>query len=496
MRTPAHTPSPIGDRRRWWALAVIALGQLIVVFDVTIVNVALPTIGRDLGVSESGRSWVISAYTLAFAGLLLAGGKIADNLGARKAFLIALAGFAAASAAGGAATGLATLLAARAGQGAFAALLAPAAMSMVAATFPGPRERGRAFAVFGVVMGGGAGVGLVLGGVLTEHLSWHWTLYINVPLALFAGLAAVLVLPASPAHRARVDMVGAVLATAGLVALIYGSSTAIAHGWAAPVTLSALGAGIVLLTAFATVQTRIRHPLLPPRIVTDRNRGGAYLAFVLVMIGMSGMFLLVSYYLQTIAGYTAVRAGAAFLPFAVTTLLASTAAGRVMTRLRTGTLLAIGLLLAAAGLAWLTRLDVGTGYASGVLPALLLIGAGVGALSPVAANLATLDVPAHQTGIAGAAFNVSEQVGASAGVAVLNTIAVTGTAAHPAASLAAGTVHGYTVAAAGAAALLAVGAVAVMALVNARLGTDAADTTPPTEMDAGQRTPVLASSTH
>ncbi|MCQ0008156.1 MFS transporter [Actinomadura madurae] len=401
MRTPAHTPRPTGDRRRWWALAVIALGQLMVVFDVTIVNVALPTIGRDLGVSESGRSWVISAYTLAFAGLLLAGGKIADNLGARKAFLIALAGFAAASAAGGAATGLATLLAARAGQGAFAALLAPAAMSMVAATFPGPRERGRAFAVFGVVMGGGAGVGLVLGGVLTEHLSWHWTLYINVPLALCAGLAAVLVLPASPAHRTRVDMVGAVLATAGLVALIYGSSTAIAHGWAAPVTLSALGAGIVLLTAFATVQTRVRHPLLPPRIVTDRNRGGAYLAFVLVMIGMSGMFLLVSYYLQTIAGYTAVRAGAAFLPFAATTLLASTAAGRVMTRLRTGTLLAIGLLLAAAGLAWLTRLDVGTGYAAGVLPALLLIGAGVGALSPVAANLATLDVPAHQTGIAG-----------------------------------------------------------------------------------------------
>ncbi|MEO3826478.1 MFS transporter [Actinomadura sp. B10D3] len=481
MFTSLRTPHPAGDRRRWWALAVIALGQLMVVFDVTIVNVALPTIGRDLGVSESGRSWVITAYTLAFAGLLLAGGKIADNLGARKAFLIALAGFAAASSVGGAATGLAMLLAARAGQGAFAALLAPAAMSMVTATFPDHRERARAFGVFGVVMGGGAGVGLVLGGVLTEHLSWHWTFYINVPLALFAGLGAVLVLPVGPAHQARVDMAGAVLATAGLVALIYGSSTAISQGWTAPI---ALAVGVLLLTGFAVVQARVRHPLLPPRIVTDRNRGGAYLAFVLVMSGMSGMFLLVSYYLQTVAGYTAVRAGAAFLPFAATTLPASIAAGRVMTRMRTGTLLATGLLLAAAGLAWLTRLDAGTGYASGVLPALLLIGAGVGTLSPVAANLATLGVPGHQTGIAGAAFNVSEQVGASVGVAVLNTIAVA--AAHPST---AGTVHGYTVAAGSAAVLLAVGAVAVRALVDARLGTD---TAPATDMGTGQRTPVLA----
>ncbi|TDE27628.1 MFS transporter [Actinomadura sp. 6K520] len=494
MHTSTRTPPTTGHRRRWWALAVIALGQLMVVFDVTIVNVALPSIGRDLDVSESGRSWVITAYTLSFAGLLLAGGKVADNLGAKKAFLVALAGFAAASAVGGAAGNLAMLLAARAGQGVFAALLAPAAMSMMAALFPDPRERGRAFAVFGVVMGGGAGVGLVLGGVLTEHLSWHWTLYVNTPLALLAGLGAVLVLPASPRHRARVDMAGAVLATAGLVGLIYGSSTAIADGWAAPVTLSALAAGIVLLAAFAAVQARVRHPLLPPRIVTDRNRGGAYLAFVLVMIGMSGMFLLVSYYLQTIVGYTAQRTGAAFLPFAAATLLASTAVGHVMTRVRTGALLAVGLLLAAAGLAWLTRLDVATAYTAGVLPALLLIGAGVGALSPVAANLGTLGVPGHETGIASAVFNVSEQLGASAGVAVLNTIAAISTAAvlaaRPATTLAAGTVHGYTVAAASAAALLAVGAVAVLALANAHLGTEtavSADTAPLTRTNTGQR---------
>ncbi|MGH3242234.1 MAG: MFS transporter, partial [Spirillospora sp.] len=357
-----RAPSLTGDRHRWWALAVIALGQLMVVFDVTIVNVALPSIGRDLGVTDTGRAWVITAYTLSFAGLLLAGGKVADNLGARKAFLIALAGLAAASAAGGAAASLEMLLAARAGQGVFAALLAPAAMSMVATTFPDPRERGRAFAVFGIVMGGGAGAGLVLGGLLTEYLNWHWTLYVNTPLALAAGLGAVLVLPASQVRRTRVDVPGAVLATAGLVALIYGTSTALTHGWTAPATLTALAGAVVLLTVFTAVQARTRHPLLPPRIVAHRNRGGAYLAFVLVMIGMSGMFLLVSYYLQTIAGYTALRAGAAFLPFAAATLLGSIAVGHVMTRLRTGALLAIGLLLAAAGLAQLTRLDVGSGY--------------------------------------------------------------------------------------------------------------------------------------
>lgn len=263
-RSHPRRPRPAG-RRRWWPLAVIALGQLMVVFDVTIVNVALPSIGRDLGVSDTDRSWVISADTLTFAGLLLVGGKVADNIGARKAFLIALAGFASASAAGGAAVNLAMLLAARAGQGLFASLLAPAALSMVATTFPDPRERGRAFAVFGIVMGGGAGAGLVLGGLLTQYLSWHWTLYINTPIALAAGLGGVLALPTARTRRTRVDVPGAVLATAGLVALIYATSTAAARGWTAPVTLSTLAAGIVLLAVFVTAQARTRHPLLPLR---------------------------------------------------------------------------------------------------------------------------------------------------------------------------------------------------------------------------------------
>jgi EmrB/QacA subfamily drug resistance transporter len=485
MLTPTHTPPTTGDRRRWWALVVIALGQLMAVFDVTIVNVALPSIGRDLQVSDAGRSWVITAYTLTFAGLLLIGGKVADNIGAKKAFILALAGFAAASAVGGASVNLAMLVAARAGQGLFAALLAPAALSMVATTFPDPRERGRAFAVFGVIMGGGAGVGLMLGGLITEHLNWHWTLYITTPLALAAGLGAVFVLPTSQARRTRVDVAGAILATAGLVALIYGTSTAITHGWTAVVTLSALALGTALLAAFVTAQVRIRQPLLPLRIVMHRNRGGAYLAFALAVIGMSGMFLLVSYYLQTVVGYTALRAGAAFLPSAAATLLASTAVGQVMTRVRSGALLAIGLLLIAAGMAQLTRLDVDSGYTLGVLPALVLVGAGIGVLSPVAANLATLEVPAQQTGIASAVFNVSEQLGASVGVATLNTIAATSTAAalaaHPTtgAALAAGTVHGYTVAAAVAAAVLTAGAIIVLALVNARLGTGAAEQATP-----------------
>jgi MFS family permease len=326
-------------------------------------------------------------------------------------------------------------------------------------------------------MGGGAGVGLILGGVLTEYLSWHWVLYVNTPLALLAAAGAVLVLKESRGEaRSRIDVVGAVLATAALVALVYGFTAASTDGWTAPVTLGMLAAGLVLSLVFVAAQARVRNPLLPLQILTHRSRGGAYLAFVLIAIGMFGMFLLVSFYLQTVAGYSAVRAGVAFLPFAGALLLASMLVGRVMTRLRSGLLLALGLLLAAAGMGWLTQLGVDSGYAGHVLPALLLIGLGVGTLSPVAANLATFEVPEHDTGVAGAVFNASEQVGASVGVGVLNTVAATGTAAYLAAhpggleEQLVGLVHGYTAATAWGAAILAVGAIVVLFLVDARLG--------------------------
>jgi EmrB/QacA subfamily drug resistance transporter len=463
---------------------VIALGQLMVVFDVTIVNVALPSIGRALDVSAGDRQWVITAYTLAFAGLLLVGGRLADHIGRKRAFLIALGGFAAASAVGGAAVNLAMLVAARAGQGAFGALLAPTALSLVATTFPDPGERGRAFAVFGVVMGGGAGVGLVLGGVLTEYLSWHWVMYVNTPLAVVAAVGAVVVLEdGRTPQRRRVDLVGAALATAGLVALVYGFDAASTHGWTAPVTMGTIGAGLVLALVFVAVEARRREPLLPLGIVAHRSRGGAYLAFLLVMIGMFGMLLLVSFYLQTVAGYTALGAGIAFLPFAAGTLITSTLVGRMMTRVRSGLLLATGLLLAAAGMGFLTQLGVDSGYARHVLPAVLLIGLGLGTMSPVAANLATYQVPDRDAGVASALFNASEQVGASIGLAVLSTIAATSTdtylATHPPGpgTEHAGLVHGYTIATTWAAAILTLGAILVLALVNARLGPAADEAT-------------------
>lgn len=486
METTTVSPSPLsaeprtgGERRRWWALVVIALGQLMVVFDVTIVNVALPSIGRAFDASAGERQWVITAYTLAFAGLLLVGGRIADRIGRRRAFLIALVGFALASAAGGMSTSLLMLVMARAGQGAFGALLAPTALSLVATTFPDPRERGRAFAVFGSVMGGGSGVGLVLGGALTEYLSWHWVLYVNVPLALAAVAGALLVLTEGRAreHR-RIDLPGAVLGTAGLVALVYGFSMVPERGWAAPSTAGVIAASAVLLLAFVAVEARVREPLLPLRIVVHRSRGGAYLAFVLVMVAMFGMFLLLSFYLQTISGFTALRAGLAFLPFAAAVLTASTATGKVMTRVRSGLPLAIGLLLAAAGMGWLVRLGVHTGYLQGALPAVLAIGLGLGVLSPVAAGLSTYQVPERDTGVGSAVFNVSEQVGASIGVAVLNTIAAGTTAAYLAAHPGvpnvrpAAVVHGYATATTCAAVLLAAGAVAVYVLVDARLAGD------------------------
>lgn len=476
MPTPTRTRPPasaLGARRRWWSLLVIALGQLMVVFDATIVNVALPSIQQALEVSAGARQWVITAYALAFGGLLLLGGRVADHIGRKRAFLIALMGFAAASAVGGASVNLGMLVAARAAQGAFGALLAPTTLSLISTTFSDTRERGRAFAVFGAVMGGGSGVGLVLGGVLTEYLGWHWVFYINTPLALAAAVGAVFVLDESRAgQRARFDVLGAVLATAGLAALVYGLSTAVTHGWNAPLTIGLLTGGVGFLSLFVLAQARVASPLLPLRIVAHRGRGGAYLSFVLIMVGMFGMFLLVSFYLQTVVGHTALQTGLAFLPFAAGVLGMSMLISRAVTRLPARLLLSAGLLAAAAGMGWLTQLGVHSGYTSHVLPALLLIGIGLGTMSPVAANLATLGVASRESGVASAVLNASEQVGASLGLALLNTVAATRTATYLAtrphgqtAQLAA-LVAGYTQATAWGAGILATGSIVVLAVVN------------------------------
>lgn len=498
MSGPTISPPVAGSSRRWWGLLAIALGQLMITLDVTIVNVGLPTIQAALDITDANRQWAITAYTLAFAGLLLLGGRIADHVGRKRVFVIALVGFAVASVLGGAATNMTMLVVARAAQGAFGALLAPAALSLLSTTFSGPRERGTAFAVYTGVASGGLPVGLILGGVLTEYLSWNWVFYINVPIALAAAVGAAFLLDESRSpQRVRFDVLGAVLATAGLVALVYGFSAAADGGWGAPLTLGMLVGGVVILVAFVFSQQRIAHPLLPLRIVTDRNRAGAYLAFLMVFVGVFGLFLFVSFYLQTVNGYQPAAAGVAFLPMAFGVIGATMVVSRIITRIQPRLLLAGGMLASAAGMAWLTQLGVGSGYATGVLPALILVGAGTGVVAPVAVNLATLGVSEQDTGVASASLNTSQQVGASLGTALLNTIAATGAAAYVA-SHAPGPevrltaqVEGFAQATTWAAGILVVAAVITLISVRANLGAaPARNPSAEEDQDAGALTPV------
>jgi MFS family permease len=286
------------DPRRWWALAVIGLAQLMLVLDVTIVNIALPSAQRSLEMSDANRQWVITAYTLAFGGFLLLGGRFGDLLGRRRTLMVGLVGFAAASALGGAAQTVSMLLGARALQGIFGALLAPSALSLLALTFRNPVERAKAFGVFGAIAGGGSAIGLILGGALTDYASWRWTLFINVPIAILTvfGARAFIAADIRSSQRVRFDVPGALLGTGGLVTLVYGFSRAEANGWGAAITLASLAAAAVLLLAFVFVERRVANPMLPMRIVRERNRAGAYLAVGVNAIGLFSTFFFLTFY--------------------------------------------------------------------------------------------------------------------------------------------------------------------------------------------------------
>ena len=331
---PTVGRTPDADRaadNRWWILAVAGLAQLMVVLDATIVNIALPSAQRDLGFSNADRQWVVTAYSLAFGGLLLLGGRLSDLVGRRRMFLIGLVGFAGASALGGAATGFVTLVIARAIQGAFGAMLAPAALSILTTTFVEPSERGKAFGVYGAIAGSGGAVGLLLGGVLTEYLSWRWCLYVNVALAVVALVGAMRLLVNQPRNPdVRLDPPGSVLAVTGLVAFVYGMSEAATHGWGAPLTVTLIVGGVVLLAGFVLVERRAEHPLLPLRVVLNRYRGGSYLAIGLTAIALFGVFLFLTYYLQLTLAYSPVKTGVAFLPLIGMVMVASTVSTAVL----------------------------------------------------------------------------------------------------------------------------------------------------------------------
>ncbi|MFD6417203.1 MFS transporter [Streptomyces sp. NPDC060194] len=421
------------DPKRWKALAFIALAQLMVVLDATIVNIALPSAQQDLGISDGNRQWVITAYALAFGGLLLFGGRVADIWGRKRTFVTGLIGFAAASALGGAANGEAMMLGARALQGLFGALLAPAALSLLAVMFTDAKERAKAFGIYGAIAGGGGAVGLILGGVLTEYLDWRWTFFVNIPFAVIAVIGALSVIhePAGQRNRAALDIPGVFLSTLGLVALVYGFTRAESDGWSDGVTIGMFVASVVLLAAFVFVESKVKNPLLPLRVLLERNRGGVYLSLGLAIISMFGLFLFLTYYLQVVKGYTPVTTGFAFLPMIAGMITGSTQIGaRLMTRVPARALMGPGFLVAAAGMLLLTQLETDTSYAGLILPAQLLLGLGMGTAFMPAMSLATYGIEPRDAGVASAMVNTSQQVGGAIGTALLNTIAASATTAY------------------------------------------------------------------
>ncbi|MCS5734084.1 DHA2 family efflux MFS transporter permease subunit [Herbiconiux daphne] len=441
---------------RWFTLTTVALAQLMVVLDSTVVNIALPAAQADLGFTDGERQWVVTAYSLAFGSLLLLGGRLSDLVGRKRTFIIGLIGFAAASALGGAADSFGTLVAARAVQGAFAALLAPTALAVLTTTFTIPKERARAFGVFGAIAGAGGAIGLLLGGVLTEYLSWRWNLYVNVIIAVVAVIGAALFVAsvARTGPRPKLDIPGTVLVSAALFALVYGLSNAETDGWDSPFSWGMLIASGVLLVAFVLWQQRAAHPLLPLSIVLDRNRGAAYSAVLIAGAGLFGVFLFVTYFLEKSLGYTPIQTGVSFLPMIGTLVLAAQLSTNIFVpRFGPKVLVPIGMTLATIGMLLFTRLTLDSTYAADLLPAFLILGFGIGTIMPASIQTATLGIEGAYAGVGSALVNTSQQVGGSIGTALLNTLAATAatayvTAHQPATAAVAGdaAVYSYSVA--------------------------------------------------
>ncbi|HEU0165253.1 MAG TPA: MFS transporter [Thermomicrobiales bacterium] len=467
--------APALDPRRWIALAIVSIAQLMIIVDSAIVLIALPPMQKALHISTTDRQWVVTAYTLAFGGLLLLGGRIADYLGRKRVFIIGLLGFAVASATGGLATEAWMLFASRAVQGAFAAIMAPAALSLLTVTFTDPRERAKAFGVFASVAGGGATIGLVAGGLLTEYASWRWCLLVNVPIGLLTALAGYQVLRESKAEgSAHYDIPGAVTVTAGLVSLVYGSSRAADHGWSSAGTLSFLVAAAVLMVAFVVIEWRVANPLLPLRVITERNRAGAFLASLLVGAGIFGMSVFLSYYLQVSLGYSAVKTGLAFVPFSIGTIVGAMVASKILPLVPPRIGLIVGLVPTTVGMIMLATVDVDSGYVTRILPALIVTSIGLGLAFVSFTSASLFGVAPNDAGVASALVNATQQIGSTIGAAVLNTVAITATTSylkdHGGASsfLAAATVHGYDRVFLIAGVVIAVSVLLVLVLVNAK----------------------------
>ncbi|WLQ42542.1 MFS transporter [Streptomyces laculatispora] len=469
------------DPSRWKALAFIALAQLMVVLDATIVNIALPHAQTDLGITDANKQWVITAYALAFGGLLLFGGRIADLWGRKRTFVVGLIGFALASALGGAAQNQGMLFGSRALQGVFGALLAPAALSLLAVMFTDAKERAKAFGIYGAIAGGGGAVGLILGGFLTQTLNWRWTFFVNIPFAIVAAVGAYFVIrePVGSRNRSSLDIPGVVLSALGLVSLVYGFTRAESSGWSDPLTIGTFVASAVLLLAFVLTESRVKSPLLPLRVVMDRNRGGVYLSLGLAIIAMFGLFLFLTYYLQVVQGFSPIKTGFAFLPMIAGMITGSTQIGaRLMTRVPARMLMGPGFLTAAIGMLLLTQLEIDSSYAAVILPGQLLLGLGMGTAFMPAMSLATHGIEPRDAGVASAMVNTSQQVGGAIGTALLNTIAASAATAYATSHAALGAtdpellklqsmVHGFTGAIWWAVGILVVASAIAVTFINA-----------------------------
>jgi EmrB/QacA subfamily drug resistance transporter len=474
------------EPNRWAVLTLLGIAQLMVVLDATIVNIALPSAQKALHFSTDSRQWVVTAYALAFGSLLLLGGKLGDLFGRKWTFIAGLLGFSLASVAGGLSQSFGMLVAARALQGVFGALLAPSALSLLTVTFAESPDRAKAFGIFGAIAGGGASVGLLLGGALTQALSWRWCLYVNLAIALPTAVVSLRVLRnAGDPSRPRIDLPGVLVASGGLFALVYGFSNAETNSWSATVTIVALVAAAALLASFVAIERRVTHPLLPLHIVWDRARGGAYASIALAGSGVFGVFLFLTYYMQENLGFSPLKTGVAFLPMTGAIVVTSTTVQtKVLPRLGAKRIVTVGMSLGVIAMLVFTRLKPGSGYVADVLPGLVVVGLGMGCIFAPAFGTATLGVKPTEAGVASAMVNTSQQVGGSVGTALLSTFFATAAASYAASHIgaagaaSAASIHGYTTAFWWAAGIFAVGLLVAVVVLPSGAGarTPAADT--------------------
>ncbi len=451
---PTPVASTAREPNRWAVLALLGVAQLMVVLDATIVTIAIPSAQKELGFSTESRQWIITAYAVAFGSLLLLGGKLGDLFGRKWTLVGGLVGFSIASAIGGLAQSFGVLVAARTLQGAFGALLAPSALGLLTVTFEGSPDRPTAFGIFGAIAGGGASIGLILGGALTQVLSWRWCLYVNLVIAVPTTIVALRLLVNHRApEREPIDLPGVFTSALGVFALVYGFSNAEIHGWSATATIVALVASPVLLTAFVVIESRAKHPLLPLHIIWDRARGGSYTTLALAGAGIFGVFLFLTYFLQQQLGLSPLTTGLAFLPLTgVLVVTSTTVQTRVIQHTGVKPVVLVGTMLGAIAMFLFTRLTPSSSYASDVLPGLLIFGVGMGCIFAPAFSTATLGVEGREAGVASAMVNTSQQVGGSVGTSLLSTIFASAVASYTISHLHttgladAAAVHGYTTA--------------------------------------------------